>query len=322
MSRSAALFLVLQIVVCANPARAQTVSDWIWGDQETYSFHTEASGQYEATLTWDKYDASDVLALSLLCNDETGAPVTHGVALGSRARIVRLNVGLRSEKECFISVHLIDGSSAEYTLNLAATSPLVISKASREGLPASTGNAIGGIGDRLRSMFSSRVGKAGLPRSKDTPTHTVLEQVRGGAPRTFAFDVLDAGLLQLTAMWNRADTDLRLSLVCSDETTSVDFGRSESGQERFLRFDTEIPPDTACVVTAASPATMVYALNIALYGDGDLAVVPPPPPACTPRSQCCKVCVAGKACGDSCINRSYTCTKPPGCACNASEVCS
>ena len=31
---------------------------------------------------------------------------------------------------------------------------------------------------------------------------------------------------------------------------------------------------------------------------------------------CCRVCTKGKACGNSCINRNYTCTKPPGCACN------
>ncbi|MEC8880235.1 MAG: hypothetical protein VYC49_08810 [Pseudomonadota bacterium] len=28
------------------------------------------------------------------------------------------------------------------------------------------------------------------------------------------------------------------------------------------------------------------------------------------------VCRKGKACGNSCISRSYTCTKPPGCACD------
>ena len=32
---------------------------------------------------------------------------------------------------------------------------------------------------------------------------------------------------------------------------------------------------------------------------------------------CCKICQKGKACGDSCIKRSYTCTKAPGCACDA-----
>lgn len=31
---------------------------------------------------------------------------------------------------------------------------------------------------------------------------------------------------------------------------------------------------------------------------------------------CCKVCKAGKACGDSCISKSKTCTKGSGCACN------
>ena len=34
------------------------------------------------------------------------------------------------------------------------------------------------------------------------------------------------------------------------------------------------------------------------------------------KMACCKICKKGKACGDSCINKSYTCRKPPGCACN------
>lgn len=33
-------------------------------------------------------------------------------------------------------------------------------------------------------------------------------------------------------------------------------------------------------------------------------------------SKCCKVCRQGKACGDSCISTSDTCTKSAGCACN------
>ena len=31
---------------------------------------------------------------------------------------------------------------------------------------------------------------------------------------------------------------------------------------------------------------------------------------------CCKICRKGKACGNSCINKAYNCTKPPGCACD------
>ena len=45
----------------------------------------------------------------------------------------------------------------------------------------------------------------------------------------------------------------------------------------------------------------------------------------TPRMQtlelkqevkCCRIYKKGKACGGSCISRSYTCKKPPGCASN------
>lgn len=34
------------------------------------------------------------------------------------------------------------------------------------------------------------------------------------------------------------------------------------------------------------------------------------------NSGCCKICTVGKACGDTCISRSYTCTKGRGCACD------
>ena len=45
---------------------------------------------------------------------------------------------------------------------------------------------------------------------------------------------------------------------------------------------------------------------------------PTTPPSYNPPSQaCCKICRKGKACGNSCISRSYTCHKGPGCACNA-----
>lgn len=42
---------------------------------------------------------------------------------------------------------------------------------------------------------------------------------------------------------------------------------------------------------------------------------------CVPPSQCCKICSKGKACGDTCIRRDYTCHKGRGCACNQEEVC-
>jgi hypothetical protein len=36
-----------------------------------------------------------------------------------------------------------------------------------------------------------------------------------------------------------------------------------------------------------------------------------------PGMNCCKVCTTGKACGDTCISRQYTCHVGPGCACDA-----
>jgi hypothetical protein len=43
--------------------------------------------------------------------------------------------------------------------------------------------------------------------------------------------------------------------------------------------------------------------------------------ACIPRSECCRVCEAGQACGKGCISDKLTCHKGRGCACNAWEVC-
>ncbi len=43
--------------------------------------------------------------------------------------------------------------------------------------------------------------------------------------------------------------------------------------------------------------------------------------SCIPRSECCKVCSKGKACGNSCIQATSTCRKGRGCACDSFEVC-
>jgi competence protein ComEC len=40
-------------------------------------------------------------------------------------------------------------------------------------------------------------------------------------------------------------------------------------------------------------------------------------PAEPPAKACCKICTVGKACGNSCISRSYICHQPPGCACDS-----
>ncbi len=44
-------------------------------------------------------------------------------------------------------------------------------------------------------------------------------------------------------------------------------------------------------------------------------LLPEPPSAVLAAG--CKTCRKGKACGNSCISRTKTCHKPPGCACDA-----
>lgn len=63
-------------------------------------------------------------------------------------------------------------------------------------------------------------------------------------------------------------------------------------------------------------ATNWEAVNI---GGTTEQAMPPSQPAAgdTPATGCCRVCTTGKACGDGCISKSYTCHQPPGCACNA-----
>jgi beta-lactamase superfamily II metal-dependent hydrolase len=40
-------------------------------------------------------------------------------------------------------------------------------------------------------------------------------------------------------------------------------------------------------------------------------------PVESPGNACCKICTIGKACGNSCISRTYVCRQPPGCACDS-----
>jgi hypothetical protein len=43
--------------------------------------------------------------------------------------------------------------------------------------------------------------------------------------------------------------------------------------------------------------------------------------SCIPRAACCRICDKGKACGDACISRAFTCQKGRGCACDSAELC-
>ncbi len=42
---------------------------------------------------------------------------------------------------------------------------------------------------------------------------------------------------------------------------------------------------------------------------------------CLPEPSCCRVCVEGVACGDTCIDPEDECSVEQGCACDEVEVC-
>lgn len=67
--------------------------------------------------------------------------------------------------------------------------------------------------------------------------------------------------------------------------------------------------------TAEATATLIPSATLA----PTLAPTSMPVPTAViapPARVCCKYCCKGKACGNSCISRSYSCHQPPGCACN------
>lgn len=57
--------------------------------------------------------------------------------------------------------------------------------------------------------------------------------------------------------------------------------------------------------------SQIELIQAAHWADPSPVAAPPPP-----TRTCCKICRTGKACGNSCISRSKTCRKGPGCACN------
>lgn len=73
--------------------------------------------------------------------------------------------------------------------------------------------------------------------------------------------------------------------------------------------------------TALVGSPAIAALQSAIATKTQPAAAPPPAPApprpATART-CCKVCKAGKACGDSCIAANKSCNEGAGCACNGS----
>lgn len=63
-------------------------------------------------------------------------------------------------------------------------------------------------------------------------------------------------------------------------------------------------------------ATVLLAAMALAVGPSALNPCSSPASAATGAISCCKVCRAGKACGNSCISRDKECHKGKGCACD------
>lgn len=249
------------VLFFAAAAAGQTFTGTVIdGDPDLFLLMSDEAGQYQATVVWD--DPDDLLLLTMVCDDLVGA------SGGFRDRIAHLNVGKIGSDVCFIGVSPVDVLIADYTLNIQSTTSgaeLNAVKVDKAEVPAEILERMEKF-RREQSAVRQAAKLAGSRPTKAGPTVTFLEQIRGGIPKTFVVEAVD-DVLQITAMWNRADTDLSVHVVCFVGETEVDFGTSESGQERFLRFDADVVAGTSCEVTLSSPNTMVFALNIAVYGD-------------------------------------------------------
>jgi beta-lactamase superfamily II metal-dependent hydrolase len=85
--------------------------------------------------------------------------------------------------------------------------------------------------------------------------------------------------------------------------------------------------DGTVAVDAQRDGTFTVTTGSQFNASDSVALLPPPksvdssrlPGAESPVRSCCKICTRGKACGTTCISRSYECHTPPGCACDARQ---
>ena len=262
---------LLLVLVSAIPAAGQTFNETIVA-QDFYVFTSDAGGQYEVTVTWE--NPASIIGIFLFC----GADVDlAGLSVGERDRTARLSVGIPGSQICNVIPSLVAGPPTDYTLNFQGTDTTDVTKlAASEVLtevPATTRTKIDqAIADLrfLQAEAEERDIEKGTSPGPVGPTRTFLEQIQGGVPKSFFIDVNDPGLVQITAMWNRGDTNLRVSMICRTGMAEMDWGFSESRQERTLRFDADVISGTTCEITLESPRLMVFALNIAFLDNAGL----------------------------------------------------
>jgi hypothetical protein len=95
--------------------------------------------------------------------------------------------------------------------------------------------------------------------------------------------------------------------------SGVTFAANELDPGTYTLTATAYSPSDSDLITPLGSNSISFILGIP-------TLTPSPTPPATPSPQCCRVCTIGKACGNTCININFQCTRPPGCACNASDL--
>jgi hypothetical protein len=167
--------------------------------------------------------------------------------------------------------------------------------------------------------ITNKVGNSNKPAT----TNTVVNIAK--ATNTSAASVNTSKVNTSVAPVNTIDknvvpavTQSASACVCDgSDLDCPDFSTHEQAQACYVKCNTEKGRDvfgldgdndgSACESNPSSTPTTVT--NTA-------PAVDTTPTYTAPSTTCCKVCTTGKACGDSCISRSYTCHKAPGCACD------
>ena len=100
-----------------------------------------------------------------------------------------------------------------------------------------------------------------------------------------------------------------LQVAITETVLSVNLHREFIDPETGMRFAPTLEQDVV-QIEAEQKAILDEILS------GPRAGLVPGPPGIGAKN-CCKICTIGKACGNTCISRDYTCHVGPGCACDA-----
>ena len=142
-------------------------------------------------------------------------------------------------------------------------------------------------------------------------------RTEGAMSRLIAIIALMAGCGSSTCDLDRYPNrcaDGSIMAVCCDDKKPP---RGVEGCAFVLSSGRDVPCDGSCDVDFVAQAD---AEDIC-YPEGAPLATTSSSTDCIPAAQCCKVCDASQACGDSCIANDLNCSQPDGCACEEWEVC-